>query len=87
LRPLKNPNFVIANEVKQSLSKTTKSVLSLVLRLLQDFVLRNDISADFALKKTFSYPDISIKIQRNPLSIGKSLILSFDLPDGRGWKN
>jgi len=39
---LKKYNFVIANGVKQSLFEIAKSALSLVLRLLQDFVLRND---------------------------------------------
>ena len=34
--------LVIANTVKQSLFEIAKSALSLVLRLLQDFVLRND---------------------------------------------
>jgi len=41
-RLLKKYNFVIANGVKQSLFEIAKSALSLVLRLLQDFVLRND---------------------------------------------
>jgi len=27
-----------------------------------------------------------IKLHINPVSIGKSLILGFVLPDGRGWK-
>ncbi len=40
-RALKKYNFVIASKAKQSVFEIAKSALSLVLRLLQDFVLRN----------------------------------------------
>jgi len=53
-RLLKKYNFVIANGVKQSLFKIAKSFLSIVFRLLQDFVLRNDIRVILFEKKTFS---------------------------------
>ena len=51
---LKKYNFVIANGVKQSLFEIAKSALSPVLRLLQDFVLRNDIRVILFEKETFS---------------------------------
>ena len=53
-RALKNSNFVIASKAKQSLFEIAKSALSLVLRLLQDFVLRNDIRGNFAFELHFS---------------------------------
>ena len=53
-RLLKKYNFVIANGVKQSLFEIAKSALSLVLRLLQDFVLGNDIGGNFVRKRDFS---------------------------------
>ena len=54
MRLLKKYNFVIVKGVKQSLFEIAKSALSIILRLLQDFVLRNDTRVILFEKETFS---------------------------------
>jgi len=55
-----NPGFLARDKLRKSLFEIAKFVLSLVLRLLQDFVLRNDIRGNFAFKLHFSELSIGL---------------------------